>query len=177
MNMNNLSDFIHLIKQDLKTYNLSFFHALLFNPGFKYTFHHRINYLLERKKAIYPIWLIHRFYFHHLEYVLGIHIRNIRLPEGFRIAHFGGITFVPQSVGKNCFIRQNVTVGTNNDNDNGVSNNPIIGDNVTFGANSIAIGPIRIGNGVYIGAGSVVTKSIPDNCVVAGVPAKIIKRL
>ena len=54
---------------------------------------------------------------------------------------------------------------------------PAIGDNVTFGANSIVVGGCRVGNNVIIGAGAVVTKDVPDNCVVAGVPAKIIRHL
>ena len=38
------------------------------------------------------------------------------------------------------------------------------------------IKPVHIGNNVKIGANAVVTKDIPDNCIVAGIPAKIIKR-
>ena len=38
------------------------------------------------------------------------------------------------------------------------------------------IGDIKIGNNVVIGAGSVVTKSVPDNCTVVGNPARIIRR-
>lgn len=53
--------------------------------------------------------------------------------------------------------------------------NFIIGDNVYIGAGALIMGPVRIGNNVVIGAGSVVTKDIPDNCVVAGNPAKVIK--
>jgi maltose O-acetyltransferase len=52
-----------------------------------------------------------------------------------------------------------------------------IGNNVFIGANSIIVKPITIGSNVIIAAGSVVTKDIPDNCMVAGVPAKIIKEL
>lgn len=37
------------------------------------------------------------------------------------------------------------------------------------------IGPVRIGNNVIIGANAVVVKDLPNNCIVAGVPAKIIK--
>ena len=54
---------------------------------------------------------------------------------------------------------------------------PIIGDNVSIGANVSIIGDIKIGNNVIIGAGSVVVKDVPDNCVVAGNPARIIREL
>lgn len=52
---------------------------------------------------------------------------------------------------------------------------PIIGDNVSVGANCTIIGNITIGNNVIIGAGSVVVKDVPDNCIIAGNPAKVIK--
>ena len=50
-----------------------------------------------------------------------------------------------------------------------------IGNNVYIGAGTIIISPITIGNNVTIGAGSVITKDIPDNAIVTGNPAKIIK--
>ena len=49
-----------------------------------------------------------------------------------------------------------------------------IGDNVMVGANCIILPNVKIGSNVIIGAGAVVTKNIPNNCVVGGVPAKII---
>lgn len=52
---------------------------------------------------------------------------------------------------------------------------PVIGDNVNMGVHAVVIGNIKIGNGCIIGAGAVVTKSFPENSVIAGVPAKIIK--
>ena len=52
---------------------------------------------------------------------------------------------------------------------------PVLGDNVSLGANVTIIGPVHIGNNVVIGAGSVVVKDVPDNCVIAGNPAKIIR--
>ena len=54
---------------------------------------------------------------------------------------------------------------------------PIVGNNVSLGANVTIIGPVHIGNNVIIGAGSVVVKDVPDDCVVAGNPAKVIRYL
>lgn len=52
-----------------------------------------------------------------------------------------------------------------------------VGSNVFIGINSIILPNVTIGNNVVIGAGSIVNKDIPDNVVVAGVPAKIIKSI
>jgi len=52
---------------------------------------------------------------------------------------------------------------------------PVIGNNVSLGCNVTIIGGVHIGDNVTVGAGSVVVKNIPDNCVVAGNPAKIIR--
>jgi len=50
-------------------------------------------------------------------------------------------------------------------------------DNVSIGSSSTIMCGIRIGKNAIIGAGAVVTKDVPANTVVAGVPAKVIKRL
>ena len=50
-----------------------------------------------------------------------------------------------------------------------------MGDNCYFGLGVKILGSVKIGNNVTIGANAVVTKDIPDNAVVGGVPAKIIK--
>lgn len=52
-----------------------------------------------------------------------------------------------------------------------------VGNNVWFGGNVTVIGGVRIGDNVVIGAGSTVTKDIPDNVVVVGNPARIIKEI
>lgn len=50
-----------------------------------------------------------------------------------------------------------------------------IGNNVFIGANTVIAKPVTIGNNVVIAAGSIVTKDIESNCLVGGVPAKVIK--
>lgn len=52
-----------------------------------------------------------------------------------------------------------------------------IGDNVHIGWNAVIMPNVTIGNNVVIGIGAVVTHDVPDNCIVAGVPARVIKIL
>lgn len=50
---------------------------------------------------------------------------------------------------------------------------PYYRDNVTIYANSVVVGPIKIGNNVTIAACTFVNKDVPDNCLAIGVPAVI----
>ena len=71
------------------------------------------------------------------------------------------------------FIQQNVLKKPSEET---VSKGPIrIGHDVWIGAQSIILSGVTIGNGVIIGAGSVVTKDIPDFAIVGGNPAKVIR--
>lgn len=86
---------------------------------------------------------------------------------------YGGIGVVIHAravVGRNCLIGQGVTIGGKS----GWYEVPVIGDNVEINAGARILGPVRIGNNVIVGANAVVVKDVPDNCVVAGVPARII---
>lgn len=75
-------------------------------------------------------------------------------------------------IGANCIIEQNVTIGGRS----GIPTLPVIGNDVMVGAGAAVLGPVCIGDGVQIGAGAVVVKDVPNNCVVIGIPAKIIKK-
>ena len=74
-----------------------------------------------------------------------------------------------EKIGKNFQTKHNVTIGNNR------GGCPIIGDNVFVGVGAVVIGKIKIGNNVLIGANAVVTKDVPDNTVVVGNPAYIIR--
>lgn len=94
---------------------------------------------------------------------------NTQIGYGFYIGHGVGIVInCGTKIGNNCNVSQFLTIGTN-------TNNPAtIGDNVYIGPNVCIVEGVHIGNNVTIGAGSVVTKDIPDNATVAGVPAKVL---
>lgn len=76
-----------------------------------------------------------------------------------------------ESIGSNFYCLQLVTLG------NGKGGRPTIGDNVSIYTGATIYGGIRIGNNVKIAAGSVVFHDVPDNCVVAGNPAVVVKTL
>lgn len=58
-----------------------------------------------------------------------------------------------------------------------ISGNCVIGEYSVFGTNATVLPKITIGKNVIVGAGSVVTKDLPDNVLVVGIPAKIVKEL
>ena len=96
------------------------------------------------------------------------------LGGGVYPAHPYATVLNAKSIGNHFSFRQCTTIGNKQDGE-GTINCPTIGDNVSVGANVCIIGNINIGNNVIIGAGSVVVKDVPDNVIVAGNPARIIK--
>ncbi|NVM34382.1 MAG: N-acetyltransferase [Candidatus Lokiarchaeota archaeon] len=84
------------------------------------------------------------------------------------------------TIGKNSFISHG-TMFTNDlfdspDINSWIMRKTYVGDNVRIGSNTTIL-PVKIGDNSIIGAGSVVTKDVPPNCIVAGNPAKILRKL
>jgi len=92
--------------------------------------------------------------------------------KGFVIHNFSCIFILTKKMGDNCTVNQGVTIG----NIRGGKHPPIVGNNVYFGAGCKVLGEITIGDNVLIAANSLVITDVPDNCTVAGVPARIISR-
>lgn len=90
---------------------------------------------------------------------------------GVYFDHPHGTHLNAKSIGSNFKCKHNVTLG---DNGHGI---PTIGNNVFVGVGACILGNVVVGNNVIVGANAVVTKDVPDNCVVGGIPAKIIKTI
>lgn len=119
-----------------------------------------------------PFRLFHRFF---IEWILCVEINDkCEIGKGLKLYHGQGLVIHENTIiGKNVILRHNTTIGALDSS----SKAPKIGDNVNIASNTVILGDISIGNNVTIGAGSIVIKSIPDNCVVVGNPARIIKTL
>jgi sugar O-acyltransferase (sialic acid O-acetyltransferase NeuD family) len=88
-------------------------------------------------------------------------------------------------VGKGCLLNPNATISHDSFLGNfveiapgvNITGNCTIGDFSFLGSNSVILPRLKVGRNVTVGAGAVITRNVPDNCMVAGVPAVIRKKL
>lgn len=107
----------------------------------------------------------------------GLHVSlKAQIGIGINFKHINGVVIGDGVViGKNVVIYHQVTLGGQNLGDGKEGNYPVIEDNVTIFTGAKILGPVRIGENSIIGANSVIVKDVPQNCIVAGVPGKVIK--
>jgi serine O-acetyltransferase len=99
---------------------------------------------------------------------------SCEIGRGSRFA-YGGIGVVIHArcrIGRDVLIGQNVTLGGSFG-----SGVPTVGDNVFIGPGVRIIGEVKVGSNVVLGANAVVIEDVPDNCIAAGVPARILRTI
>jgi serine O-acetyltransferase len=132
----------------------------------------RWRYGLRPRLVRLPFSLLYKILFKLVQIICGIQMPcEAPVGKNFRIDHFGNIIISGYaSFGDDCVIRNGVTIGIKNTGDKEA---PQIGSSVNIGAGAKVLGPVKIGNNVFIGANAVVITDLPDNCIAVGVPAKI----
>lgn len=146
--------------------------VLFLTPGFKLVLSIRVQRALGRVPLIGGVlrrvaWYVTTRSFGcdidpHATFGPGLHIPH---PTGIVI---GGRT----QVGARAKILQNVTIGRSGNSDV----DPVIGNDVAINAGAVVVGAIRLGDGVTIGANSVVLSDVPAGAVAVGVPARVLQR-
>lgn len=155
------------IKSDLYRYagNISISSFLKFyikSSAFRYTVALRLINGKQYEKIIgYVLWL-----FRDRKIKIS---KQTKIGYGFYIGHSGPVVINPTAViGDNCNLSQYVTIGSNE------GKAAQIGNNVYIGPNCCIVEDVSIGDNVTVGAGSVVTKDIPENATAAGNYAKVL---
>lgn len=141
-------------------------------PGTTYLFWYRVTKFFMDKGGVGRIpFIISRIILEHYSFKYGIIFTlKSHVGKGISINHFGCIINMAESLGDYCWLKPGVVIGQSMP---GIAN-PHIGHHVNFGTGCKVLGNITVGNNVIIGANAVVTHDVPDNTIVAGVPAKVI---
>ena len=137
----------------------------------------KTEYYNNCKKGIINklITLLLKYKYKKLSIKYGFSIPINTFGPGLLIQHRGTICINGNTkIGSNCRINVDVNIGTNMEKEKEA---PIIGDNCFIGPGAKIFGKIRIGNNVAIGANAVVNKDVPNDCTVAGVPAKVVNNV
>ena len=152
---------------------------ILTYPGVKAVILHRITNFFSAAK----FHLIARIISQFSRFLTGIEIHpGAKIGKKFFIDHGMGVVIGETSeIGDNVTIYHMVTLGgispsINSDNQRQVKRHPTLKDNVVIGSGAQVLGPITVGENAKIGANAVVTKDVPANAVMVGIPAKNVNK-
>ena len=152
--------------------------SLIFTyPGVKAIFFHKIANFF----AIAKFDLIARIISQFSRFLTGIEIHpKAKIGKNLFIDHGMGVVIGETSeIGDNVTIYHNVTLGgiapsINSNDQRNTKRHPTLENNVVVGSGAQILGPIIIKKNSLIGANAVVTKDVPENSVMIGIPAKVI---
>lgn len=168
----NKSDYLYYLKKDKESLKVGGVKSYLFNDIWRFQRVLRKHEYFANCNSVLRYWYAYRH--KKLGRMLGITIPINTCGAGLSIAHIGTIVINGEArIGENCRIHVCVNIGAAAQDSSSV---PVLGDNCYIGPGAKLYGGITLGNNVAIGANSVVNKSFESDCVIAGVPAKVISK-
>ena len=148
---------------------------ILTYPCVKAVFFHRVAHFFCVAKFDLVARMISQF----SRFLTGIEIHpKAKIGKNLFIDHGMGVVIGETSeIGDNVTIYHLVTLGgispsIDSDNQRNIKRHPTLKDNVVVGSGAQVLGPIVVGKNAKIGANAVVTKDVPENAVMVGIPAK-----
>ena len=148
---------------------------ILTYPGVKAVFFHRIANFFSIAKFDLIARIISQF----SRFLTGIEIHpKAKIGENLFIDHGMGVVIGETSeIGNNVTIYHMVTLGgvspsIESNQQRNVKRHPTLMDNVVVGSGAQILGPVVVGKNAKVGANAVVTKDVPENAVMVGIPAK-----
>ena len=153
--------------------------VILTYPGVKAVLFHQIAHFFSTAKFDLIARVISQF----SRFLTGIEIHPAaKIGKNFFIDHGMGVVIGETSeIGDNVTIYHMVTLGgispsINSDNQRQVKRHPTLKDNVVIGSGAQVLGPLTVGENAKVGANAVVTKDVPANAVMVGIPAKNVNK-
>jgi serine O-acetyltransferase len=160
-----------LLAEDFRTHGRD-----LLSPGFWAVAVNRFGnwrMSIRAKPLRAPLTAVYRTAYYSVVALWGIDLPyNVKIGRRFRLGHHGCMVLGAGEIGDDVTIQHTVTFGLSRRNESKV---PKIGNRVEIGPGACIVGGIQIGDGCFVGANTVVTRDLPPNSVVLGIPMRFEK--